>query len=80
MPAITLKNIPADLYAEIKNNAKSNCRSLNQEILFRLRKSLSVQKADPNQIISKIEKLHKRYQIPELTEKILMRAKNEGRP
>jgi hypothetical protein len=80
MPAITLKNIPADLYAEIKNNAKTNCRSLNQEILFRLRKSLSLQRTDPDQIIKKIEQLHKKCQIPELTEKILMRAKTEGRP
>ena len=80
MPAITLKNIPVDLYDEIKKNAEINYRSINGEILFRLKQSMGHKKINPELLISKIEKLQAKIKAPKLTDEILYEAKNMGRP
>jgi len=80
MPAITLKNIPEDLYDQIKKNAKINYRSLNSEILYILNQSLGHKQIDPVILISKIEKLQAKLSLPKLSDDILFQAKNEGRP
>ncbi len=40
MASITVKDIPEDLHAVLKNEADANFRSLAQEILARLQRSL----------------------------------------
>ena len=42
MSAITVKNIPDDLIAELRARAAAAHRSLNGEILYRLRRSLEL--------------------------------------
>jgi len=79
MPAITLKNIPVDLYDEIKKNAEINFRSINGEILFRLKQSIGHKAINPKILISKIEKLQAKIKAPGLTDEILHEAKNLGR-
>jgi len=79
MPAITLKNIPAELYEEIRKNAEINYRSLNSEILFRLKQSLGHKKIDPKLLIFRIEELRAKISAPNLTDEILSEAKNAGR-
>ena len=80
MPAITLKNIPDELYIQIKKSASTNYRSINGEILYRLNNSLGHKPIDPELLLQKIAKLQKRISIPNLTNKILEQAKTEGRP
>ena len=80
MPAITLKNIPIDLYEEIKKNAETNYRSINSEILFLLKQSIGRKKINPKLIISRIEKLQANIKAPNLTDDLLYEAKNMGRP
>ena len=80
MPAITLKNIPADLYNQIKKSAQVNYRSLNSEILFLLKQSIGHKQIDSKTLISKIEKLQARLNLPKLSDDMLSKAKNEGRP
>lgn len=80
MPAVTLKNFPPDLYDEIKRYAEINYRSIDSEILFRLKKSVDVKKNAPQAMIAKIEERQARIKDPELTDEILTKAKNEGRP
>ncbi len=41
MVSITLKNVPDDLHVQLKQMAKRDGRSLNQEILVRLRSAVS---------------------------------------
>jgi len=43
---LTLKNIPAQLHAKLKDSALKNRRSLNSEILTRLERDVSVPKVD----------------------------------
>lgn len=40
MPSITLKDIPRDLHGILKHEAEANFRSLSQEVLARLQRSL----------------------------------------
>ena len=56
MATITLKNVPEDLYEQLKEAAARNRRSLNQEAIFRLAES----KAEP----------HRSRDVPQLIEKI----------
>jgi hypothetical protein len=79
MPAITLKNIPDDLYAKIKESAEMNFRSINSEILFRLKSSISQQKPEASNLLSQIHALNRKIKIPVLTDKFIDKAKNEGR-
>jgi hypothetical protein len=80
MPAITLKNIPIDLYEEIKKNADINYRSINSEILFRLKQSIGHKRINPELLISKIEELQAKIKAPNFADEILYEAKNIGRP
>lgn len=42
MASITLKDIPADLHAQLKQEADANYRSLNQELLARIQRSFDL--------------------------------------
>jgi hypothetical protein len=79
MPAITLKNIPDDLYTKIKKSAKLNFRSINSEILYRLKSSISQQKPEVNNLLAKIHTVNNRIKIPILNDNLIITAKNEGR-
>lgn len=80
MPAITLKNIPDDLYSRIKENAALNHRSINSEIIYCLETVVKSRPIDPEKFLAKIEKLNQGVSIPLLTEAFLQKAKSEGRP
>ena len=80
MPAITLKNIPVELYEQIKKSAQINFRSLNSEILFLLKQSIGHKQIDPKVLISRIERLQTKLDLPKLSEELLVKAKNQGRP
>lgn len=79
MPAITLKNIPDELYTKIKKSAEINYRSINSEILFRLKSSISQKKPEVDYLLSQIHAINKNLKIPILTDKFIDKAKNEGR-
>lgn len=42
MASITLKDIPADLHAQLKREADASFRSLNQEVLARIQRSFDL--------------------------------------
>lgn len=45
MAEYTLKNIPEEIYERAQSAAETNCRSLNQEIIYRLRRSFDTEDA-----------------------------------
>jgi hypothetical protein len=45
MANITLKDVPAELHATLENEAEANYRSLDQEIVSRLQRSLDSERA-----------------------------------
>jgi len=42
MPSITLKDIPVELHAQLKNEAAANFRSITQEALSRIERTFQI--------------------------------------
>ncbi len=80
MPNLTLKNIPEELYLRLKESAARHRRSLNSEILASLEKTFRSTSVDPEELLARIDALHRRIDLPPLTDEFLKRAKSEGRP
>ncbi len=80
MPAITLKNIPDSLYAQLKVAASVHHRSLNSEILYCVERALGTHKIDVSEHIKMAKKLREKTAQNNLTDLVLNNAKNEGRP
>ena len=81
MPAtITIKNIPSHLYDILKKNAARNHRSINNEVISLIEKQYSSNKITPAEFLASARELRKRTKKFLLTEDILDKAKNEGRP
>jgi len=79
MPAITLKNIPNDLYAKIKKSAEINFRSINSEILFRLKSSIVKNEPDIIDLLKRIHTMQRKFKISPLDDELIISAKNKGR-
>jgi antitoxin FitA len=80
MATVTLKNVPEDLVRMLKQEAKQNRRSLNQEALARLEASLAAPRRSGGATVRALRRLHKRLAgVPPVTDAFLNRAKNEGR-
>ncbi len=81
MAVLTLKNVPEKLVDRLKQEAKENRRSLNQEALSRLEESVAVRRRTPEDVVASLRRLHRRLaHLPPLTDGFLDRAKREGRP
>ncbi len=79
MPAITLKNIPDSLYAQLKTAASAHHRSLNSEILYCVERALGTHKINTAEHIEMAKKLRVKTAKYNLTEQQLNDFKNEGR-
>jgi antitoxin FitA len=80
MATVTLKNVPEDLVRMLKQEAKQNRRSLNQEALARLEASLAAPRRSGGATVKALRRLHKRLAgLPPVTDAFLNRAKKEGR-
>jgi len=79
MPAITLKNIPDSLYAQLKDAARVHHRSLNSEILYCVERTLGVHRINVSEYIEMARKLRAKTAQYNLTEQELNDAKNDGR-
>ena len=80
MPALTIKNIPDDLYACLKQSAKAHRRSLNSEILYCMERTLVPYKIDVSEHMAMARKLREKTAAYSLTDEFLEAAKNDGRP
>ena len=80
MPAITLKNIPDSLYAQLKVAASAHRRSLNSEILYCVERTLGTHKINVSEHIDIAKKLRAKTAQHNLTDQDLNDYKNEGRP
>jgi Arc-like DNA binding domain len=80
MATVTLKKVPEELVRMLKDVAKQNRRSLNQEALARLEASLAAPQRSGKATVTALRRLHKRLAgLPPLTDAFLNRAKSEGR-
>ena len=80
MATVTLKNVPDDLVRMLKEVAKQNRRSLNQEALARLESSLLAPRRSGADTVRALRRLHTRFAgLPPPNDAFLARAKSEGR-
>ena len=80
MPALTIKNIPDELYRSLKESAKAHHRSINGEVITCLERMLGTSRIDPERFLARVESLQKQVRIPKLTDRFLREAKQRGRP
>lgn len=80
MATLTLKNVPDELVTRLKREAQENRRSLNQETLVRLERSLTTRRRDVDETIASLRRLHaKMAHLPPIDDEWIARAKVEGR-
>lgn len=80
MAALTIKNIPDELYEHLKKAAAAHHRSINSELIVCLEKVLLPHKATPDHHIAQARALRKRVKAAILPVEEIGAAKNEGRP
>jgi len=73
---LTLKNIPKQVHALLKNSAEKNRRSLNSEILTRLERELSAPKVDRARLARDLKAFTDR--LPRVDHRIGDRHKRKG--
>ena len=79
MPSLTLRNIPDPVYERLKVLADRNRRSLNNEVLTRLERSVGGAVLDVEAEIARVERLHKLYRGPSVTPERLRAMMEAGR-
>ncbi len=78
MQTITIKNVPINIHKSLKNIARFNRRSLNNEIIYCLEKYTTFSKINSKQLIIKAR--NTREKISHLiSDSDIKEAKNEGR-
>jgi len=77
MPTLTLKNIPDDLHALLKESAERNRRSLNSEILVRLESDFSAPVVNPEAYARNLKAFTAR--LPQVEHAKVTRYKRQGR-
>jgi len=80
VPALTIKNIPDELYDRLKEAARTHRRSLNSEILYCVERMLAPYRLDVSDHIANARKLREKTAAYTLTDELLNAAKNDGRP
>jgi len=80
MATLTIKNLPDDLYQQLKQTAAQHRRSINSEVIICLERSLLAPKLDVAETLGNIRKLRKKTSGHSLTDKDIAKARNEGRP
>ncbi|MBN2550886.1 MAG: Arc family DNA-binding protein [Anaerolineales bacterium] len=80
MPAMTLKNIPLDLYQRLKQLAEANRRSLNSQVLICLEQAVSSQPLDPDLLLARARQLREQTAAYQISDEDFNQAKSAGRP
>ena len=77
MPTLTLKNIPDELHAQLKESAEKNRRSLNSEILVRLESAFAAPVIDLNRHLRELKAFTDA--LPMTDHSLVDRFKRQGR-
>jgi antitoxin FitA len=80
MATITVKNIPDELYEDLKQSAGANHRSINREVIACIERSVLGRRIDPEIALARARELRKLTRGHPITDAELKRAKRAGRP
>jgi len=79
MPALTIKNIPEDLYNELKHVAELHHRSINSEVIICLKHSLFPKKTSTEDVLSNIQALRSQIATNVVSVDEIQQAISQGR-
>lgn len=79
MATLTIKNLPDNIYAALRQTAERHRRSINSEAIVRLERSLLPVKLGVEEELARIRELRSTLGDIYLTDEDLEIAKNEGR-
>ena len=79
MRALTVKNIPDDLYQRLKESARANRRSVNSEVIVCIERTLRSRTADPEAVLARARQLRERTSEYTIDDQTFTAAKKEGR-
>ena len=80
MPTITVKNIPNDLYEQLKRSAETHRRSINSEIIACIERAVQSRQLDPEAILVRAQRLREKTANYRVTDEDFSKMKREGRP
>ena len=80
MATLTIKNIPEDLYAQLKRYAEINRRSLNSEVILCIERVIRSRKVQPEVYLARARQLRKKTMEHTITDDEFSKAKSAGRP
>lgn len=80
MATLTIKNLPDELYQELKRRATENRRSLNSEVIYSLEQLLRGGGARRRPAVADFRALRAQYPTSPMSEEEFERAIGEGRP
>jgi plasmid stability protein len=79
MPTITVKNIPTDLYEQLKRSAEAHRRSISSEIIACIEQAVQSHKINPEAILVKAQRLREKTANYRVTDEDFSRMKRESR-
>ncbi len=79
MRSITIKNIPSELYEKLKIKAQRNRRSINNEVMHCIDRSLRSSRVNAEEFIAQIESMHRKHKLPGITSRDLKAGIGKGR-
>lgn len=80
MTTITVKNIPNELYEQLKKLAEVNHRSINSEIIVCIERAIDLQPLDASQFLREARQLRELTADYIVSDTELTSAKTAGRP
>lgn len=80
MASLTIKNIPDDLYEQLKQAAKTHHRSINSELIHCLEKTLLPTRISAQELKGTARALRERVAVPALDTDEITATRNEGHP
>ncbi len=80
MPTVTVKNIPQEVYENLRKAAAMNHRSINSEIIACIERAVGRHDVKPKLLVANARKLRMKTVGHPTTRRELARAKAAGRP
>jgi plasmid stability protein len=77
---LTVKNIPEDVYTELKRVAESNHRSINSEIIVCIERAVRSKRINPEAVLTRARQLREKTAQYVITDDEFNQAKAMGRP
>ena len=80
MASITVRNIPADVYEDLKEAARANRRSVNSEILVIIEDAVRSKRVAPEEFLVRARLLREKTAGYTISDAEFTQAKQDGRP